>query len=105
MVDQSPFFAKFESVQPFLIPKEKHGEGEYIQSPEDREAIDDATKCILCQSCVSACPVMEKNPNFIGPAAIVQAFPMDFVLEAMPFPIHDNRPLHYTLEPAPKSDR
>jgi succinate dehydrogenase / fumarate reductase, iron-sulfur subunit len=73
MVDQGPFFGKFSSVRPFLIPKEKEGEGEYLQSPEEREAIDDATKCILCQSCVSACPVMEKNPGFIGPAAIVQA--------------------------------
>ena len=73
MVDQTSFFEKFESVQPFLIPREKHTDKEYIQSPKERSAIDDATKCILCQSCVSACPVMEKNPKFIGPAAIVQA--------------------------------
>lgn len=73
MVDQSPFFTKFASVQPFLIPAEKSGEKEYIQSQQDREAFDDATKCILCQACVSACPVMDKNPAFIGPAAIVQA--------------------------------
>jgi succinate dehydrogenase / fumarate reductase, iron-sulfur subunit len=73
MVHQAPFFEKFESVQPFLIPQPKDGEGEYIQSQEDRALIDDATKCILCQSCVSACPVMDENPNFIGPAAIVQA--------------------------------
>lgn len=73
MVDQRSFFSKYESVRPFLIPKEKQGTREYIQSPEDREAIDDATKCILCQACVSACPVPESNPDFIGPAAIVQA--------------------------------
>ena len=73
MVDQTPFFGKFFSVKPFLIPKDKEGDREYIQSPEDREAIDDATKCILCQACVSACPVMDDNPEFIGPAAIVQA--------------------------------
>jgi len=73
MVDQSPFFTKFASVRPFLIPAPKDGDKEYIQSQKDRELIDDATKCILCQACVSACPVMEENPNFIGPAAIVQA--------------------------------
>ena len=73
MVDQSTFFEKFESIRPFLIPKEKSGDKEYIQTQEERAAIDDATKCILCQSCVSACPVLDKNPNFIGPAAIVQA--------------------------------
>jgi len=73
MVHQAPFFEKLEKVRPFLIPAKKEGAGEYIQSPRDRELIDDATKCILCQSCISACPVMEKNPDFIGPAAIVQA--------------------------------
>lgn len=73
MVHQSPFFEKFESVQPFLIPKPREGNGEYIQSQEDRAQIDDPTKCILCQSCISACPVMAENPGFIGPASIVQA--------------------------------
>lgn len=73
MVHQEPFFDNFEKVQPYLIPAEKTGKGEYTQSPEDRELIDDPTKCILCQSCISACPVLDKNENFIGPAAIVQA--------------------------------
>ncbi|MBT3272061.1 MAG: succinate dehydrogenase iron-sulfur subunit [Spirochaetales bacterium] len=73
MVGQAPFFEKFESVKPFLIPKPLEGEKEYFQSQEDREEIDDATKCILCQSCISACPVMDENPEFIGPAAIIQA--------------------------------
>ncbi len=73
MVHQGPFFENYEKVQPFLIPAKKTGSREYIQSPEDRSLIDDATKCILCQACVSACPVLDTNKNFIGPAAIVQA--------------------------------
>lgn len=73
MVDQTPFFKNYASVTPFLVPAEKEGDQEYIQSQKEREAFDDATKCILCQACVSACPVMDENPNFIGPAAIVQA--------------------------------
>ncbi len=73
MIDQGPFFEKYRSVKPFFIPANKVGDYEYIQSQEERAEIDDATKCILCQACVSACPVMDKNPNFIGPAAIVQA--------------------------------
>lgn len=73
IVRQTSFFEKFESVRPFLIPKPLDRTGEYLQSQEERAQIDDATKCILCQSCVSACPVLDKNPDFIGPAAIVQA--------------------------------
>ncbi len=74
MVDQRDFFAKFRMVKPFLIPNEEApGTREYLQSPEDRALIDDATKCINCGACYSACPVLDSNPAFLGPAAIVQA--------------------------------
>jgi succinate dehydrogenase / fumarate reductase iron-sulfur subunit len=74
MVSQKEFFAKFRQVKPFLLPtKEPPGDREFLQSPEDRALIDDATKCINCGSCYSACPVLDENPSFLGPAAIVQA--------------------------------
>jgi succinate dehydrogenase / fumarate reductase iron-sulfur subunit len=73
MVDQKTFFEKYRSVKPFLINDDPVKEKERIQSPEQRRAYDDATNCILCSACYSACPVMEINPEFLGPAAIVQA--------------------------------
>ena len=74
MVDQSTFLAKFREIRPFLMPKEEAPEhGEFIQSAEDRAIIDDATKCINCGACYSACPVLDENPNFLGPAALVAA--------------------------------
>lgn len=74
MVDQKEFFTKFRSVRPFLLPREEPpGDREFLQSPEDRSLIDDATKCINCASCYSACPVLDENLAFLGPAAIVQA--------------------------------
>ncbi len=74
MVDLSRFFEYYKVVKPFLIAKAGPPAKERIQSPSDREKFDDPTKCILCASCFSACPVEnEKNPRFIGPAAIVQA--------------------------------
>jgi len=30
--------------------------------------------CILCDSCYSACPVLEVNPNFIGPFALTRVY-------------------------------
>jgi len=30
--------------------------------------------CILCDSCYSSCPVLEVNPNFIGPFALTRAY-------------------------------
>jgi succinate dehydrogenase / fumarate reductase iron-sulfur subunit len=74
MVDQAKFFEAYRAVKPFLINDEKVEGKERRQSQEEREAIDDPTKCILCGSCYSACPIVqEKNPAFIGPAAVLNA--------------------------------
>lgn len=74
MVDQAIFFQNYRQVKPYLINLELVKEKERIQSPEERKSFDSATKCILCASCHSACPVVQKeNPRYLGPAAIVQA--------------------------------
>jgi succinate dehydrogenase / fumarate reductase, iron-sulfur subunit len=73
IVDQDDFFKKYKSVKPYLINEERVTK-EHIQSQEERMVFDDTTNCILCASCYSACPVLEENTNFIGPAAIAQAF-------------------------------
>jgi len=74
IVDQEPFFAGYRAVLPFLINEDPVEEKERIQSPEEREVFDDATNCILCASCYSACPVLDANESFLGPAALAQAF-------------------------------
>lgn len=74
MIDYTHFFETYKIVKPFLIPIQKTKQGETIQTPEQRKQFDDPTKCILCASCYAACPVVaEKDPEFIGPAAVVQA--------------------------------
>ena len=74
IVGQDEFFARWREVKPFLINTEAVEEGERIQPQEERAAFDDPTKCILCASCYSACPILdEENTRFIGPAAIAQA--------------------------------
>jgi len=74
IVNQDEFFKKYRSVKPFLINDEKVDRQERLQSQEERLAFDDATNCILCGACYSACPVLDNKPNFIGPAASAQAF-------------------------------
>jgi succinate dehydrogenase iron-sulfur subunit len=74
MVDQGRFFENFRAVRPFLIADEWTDGKERIQTPEERARFDDPTSCILCASCYSSCPVVQKeNPDYIGPAAIVNA--------------------------------
>ena len=74
IVDQAEFFEKYREIKPFLINEEPVAEKERLQSQEERMQFDDTTNCILCASCYSACPILEDQPSFIGPAAIAQAY-------------------------------
>ena len=74
IVDQAMFFDKYKSIKPYLINDEPVLEKERLQSQEERMVFDDTTNCILCSACFSACPVPEENPDFLGPAAIAQAY-------------------------------
>ncbi len=74
IVDQTAFFKHYRLIKPFLINEDPPVERERLQSPEERMAFDDATNCILCSACFSACPILEENPAFLGPSAVIQAF-------------------------------
>jgi succinate dehydrogenase / fumarate reductase iron-sulfur subunit len=73
VVDQSEFFQRSRTVTPYLLPAATPADREMLQAPQQQEQFEDATKCINCAACFSACPVLEKNPRFLGPAAIVAA--------------------------------
>ena len=73
IVDMEPFFAKYRAVTPYLVETGPRPEKERPQSPQQRERFDDTTKCILCGACTTSCPSFWADPNYIGPAAIVQA--------------------------------
>lgn len=75
VVDQTPFIERYKSVKPYFIPRnDLPAVGEFIQSAEERKLLDEASTCIGCAACFSACPILdEKNPDFIGPMALVQA--------------------------------
>ncbi len=73
IVDMEGFFSKYRSIRPYLIEKGSPPKKERLQSPEQRERFDDTTKCILCGACTTSCPSFWSNPDYVGPAAIVQA--------------------------------
>jgi succinate dehydrogenase / fumarate reductase iron-sulfur subunit len=73
MVDYTRFFEFYRVVKPYLFPAKAVERAEFNQTPDERKKFDDPTKCILCASCQSACPVIREGTDFIGPAAIVQA--------------------------------
>jgi succinate dehydrogenase / fumarate reductase iron-sulfur subunit len=74
LIDLDGFWEKYRSVMPYLVNEELPSDGkERRQSPQDRERFDDTSKCILCGACTTACPSFWSNPDYVGPAAIVNA--------------------------------
>jgi succinate dehydrogenase / fumarate reductase iron-sulfur subunit len=73
IVDMEPFFEGYKRVLPFLINDDAPPDRERRQSPEEREAYDDTTKCILCAACTTSCPIFWGDEEYVGPAAIVNA--------------------------------
>jgi succinate dehydrogenase / fumarate reductase iron-sulfur subunit len=74
MVDFTAFFDKYREVWPYLMTQLPHPERERLQTPDERMAFDEAIRCILCGCCTAACPVMDDNQQFLGPAALLRAF-------------------------------
>lgn len=76
VVDLGDAFEKMRSVMPYMAPVKKRliEEGEYPQTPAQREKLDQTSQCIKCMLCYSACPVYGMNKNFVGPAAGALAY-------------------------------
>jgi succinate dehydrogenase / fumarate reductase iron-sulfur subunit len=72
VVDMTPFWNMYEKVQPYLIRKSSDPDKEIPQTEEDRKKIDQYVNCILCASCYGACPVLARDPDYIGPAAFAK---------------------------------
>lgn len=78
VIDQTGFFDKYRAVLPWLVNGQPAPEKERLQSPEEQELIEDATKCILCGACTHACPSTWAAPTYLGPAAMLKAYRYTF---------------------------
>jgi len=90
VVDITPFWNMYEKVRPYLIRHSAVPDREIPQSEAERLRIDQFVNCILCACCYGACPVIAREPDYIGPAAAAKL--ERFVLDS-----RDERPAD-TLE-------
>jgi succinate dehydrogenase / fumarate reductase iron-sulfur subunit len=74
VVDLTTFFEKYKVIKPYVVPIKQPPEREWIQSPKQRDKINDSTDCILCAACYSSCPSVWTGKKYLGPAAILQAY-------------------------------
>ncbi|HVN98342.1 MAG TPA: succinate dehydrogenase iron-sulfur subunit [Syntrophorhabdaceae bacterium] len=72
VVDMKPFWSMYEKVHPYLIRSSPHPDKEINQSEKERARIDQFVNCILCASCFGACPVITRDPEYVGPAAFAK---------------------------------
>jgi succinate dehydrogenase / fumarate reductase, iron-sulfur subunit len=96
VVDMSPFWEKYRRVRPWLHAQ-IHGacseagsvhpgpdsSGQPALGPEVREQhqtprqfqrIEQYINCILCACCYGACPVLKRQPGYMGPAALAKMY-------------------------------
>lgn len=73
-VDYTHFFDRLKRVKPYLVGKEPYPEKEYIQSPKERQPINEPIDCILCGSCTSSCTMAWTNSDYLGPAALLKSY-------------------------------
>lgn len=91
VVDLTPFWAMYEKVRPYLIRKEEDPVKETLQTEEERSRIDQYVNCILCACCYGACPVLSRDPDYLGPAALAK-------LERFNLDSRDERPRSFLDE-------
>jgi succinate dehydrogenase / fumarate reductase iron-sulfur subunit len=74
VVDIDPFLAKVRAMQPWLQPAGADPERERLVVPEQWGEAEPYTNCILCACCHSVCPAEEKDPTYVGPAALAKHY-------------------------------
>jgi len=75
IIDKKDFWEKHAAVKPFVVADiDPHPEHETKMSIEQVENFLDADYCIQCGNCHYACPALEANEEFFGPAAFAAAY-------------------------------
>jgi succinate dehydrogenase / fumarate reductase iron-sulfur subunit len=77
VVDMSSFWETLDDIDPYVSTHARQiPEREFLQTPEERDRLNQTGNCILCGACYSECNAREVNPDFVGPHALAKAYRM-----------------------------
>lgn len=75
VVDMKSFWDNLQAVDPYVSTEARAvPEREFLQTPEERDRLNQVGNCILCGACYSECNAREVNPEFVGPHALAKAY-------------------------------
>lgn len=94
VVDMKPFWDKYQQIRPWLKgttpPSNEHETPQSLdatsagppnteplirenrQTPRQFKRVEQYINCILCACCYGACPVLKRQPDYLGPAALAK---------------------------------
>jgi succinate dehydrogenase / fumarate reductase, iron-sulfur subunit len=77
VVDMKPFWQNLKAVDPYISTAARDIPArEFLQTPAEREKLDQTGNCIMCGACYSECNSVTVNPDFVGPHALAKAYRM-----------------------------
>jgi succinate dehydrogenase / fumarate reductase, iron-sulfur subunit len=75
VVEMQSFWDHLAAVDPYISTKARQvPEREFLQTPEERDRLNQTGNCILCGACYSECNARTVNPEFVGPHALAKAY-------------------------------
>ncbi len=75
IVDMDSFWQNLKAVDPYVSTAARQiPEREFLQTPAERDKLNQTGNCILCGACYSECNAREVNPNFVGPHALAKGW-------------------------------
>lgn len=75
VVEMKSFWDTLQAVDPFVSTSARQIPArEFLQTPEERDRLNQMGNCILCGACYSECNAREVNPDFVGPHALAKAY-------------------------------
>jgi succinate dehydrogenase / fumarate reductase, iron-sulfur subunit len=74
VVEMGEFWQNLAQIDPYVSTAARNlSEREFLQSPSERAALNQAGNCIMCGACYSACNAKSVTPEFVGPHALAKA--------------------------------